>query len=82
MSCGGVIPFAPILLPTHVPTAADQRRMRKAEKQALMEGLRAKQGIIGELERRVAQLITSARIKHEREKRVRTANPAVPDISL
>lgn len=48
-------------------------RKRKAQRQTLTEELQAKEGIIGELERKIAQLVTSARIKHERETRVNYA---------
>lgn len=41
------------------------------EREAQTDQLQAKEGIIGELERKLAQLVTSARIKHERENRVR-----------
>lgn len=63
-------PFHP-LIATHARTDRGAfRRKRKAEKKALTDELQAKEGTIGELERKVAQLVTSARIKHERENRV------------
>lgn len=72
----------PALIATHARTGhAATPWKQKAEKQARTAENQAKESIIGDLERKIAQLVTSARVKHERENQVRQ-HQAVPGNTL
>lgn len=65
-----VYPLLPSLLPYARTDRGALSRGKKAERQALTDELQAKESIVGEMERKIAQLVTSARVKYERENRV------------